>query len=100
MTGSKVAKAPHAGGFIFVAKIPVSTHENVLVRTPDLNEFLRVMDGLGPLFLQWPSLSKSNAPSLGFFLERLIPFLRDPPKAYGWAVEARTTATRGLEGQH
>ena len=46
-------------------------------------------DRLGPLLLQFPYMNKSKFRSLGFFLERLKPFLQDLPKGYKWAVEIR-----------
>jgi len=82
-------------GFIFAAKVPqVITHEKVLVDAePDLKDFLDVMDllgdRLGPLILQFPYFNKHKFRGLGFFLERLQPFLDHLPKQYRWAVEIR-----------
>ncbi len=82
-------------GFIFAAKVPqVITHEKVLVDAErDLKEFLDVMDllgdRLGPLLLQFPYFNKHKFRGLGFFLERLQPFLDHLPKQYRWAVEIR-----------
>jgi uncharacterized protein YecE (DUF72 family) len=82
-------------GFVFAAKVPRSvTHDKVLVDVEgDLKEFLSVMDSLGarlgPLLLQFPYFNKSVFRGLGFFLERLIPFLENLPKGYKWAVEIR-----------
>ena len=82
-------------GFIFAAKVPqVITHEKVLVDAErDLKDFLDVMDllgdGLGPLLLQFPYFNKNKFRGLGFFLERLQPFLDNLPRQYQWAVEIR-----------
>jgi len=72
----------------------VITHEKVLVDAePDLKDFLDVMDllgdRLGPLILQFPYFNKHKFRGLGFFLERLQPFLDHLPKQYRWAVEIR-----------
>lgn len=82
-------------GFIFAAKVPRTiTHEKVLVgAADDLKEFLAVMDllgdRLGPLLLQFPYFNKQSFRGVGFFLEKLVPFLGDLPKKYRWAVEIR-----------
>ncbi len=82
-------------GFTFAAKVPQSiTHQKVLVNAEgELEEFLRVMDvlgdRLGPLLLQFPYMNKQKFRGLGFFLERLLPFLNELPKGYKWAMEIR-----------
>ena len=81
--------------FIFAAKVPqIITHEKVLVDTEgDLKAFLTVMDllgdKLGPLLLQFPYFNKKAFRGIGFFIERLAPFLKTLPKGYKWAVEVR-----------
>lgn len=85
-------------GFIFAAKAPqIITHEKVLVDAErDLMDFLGVMDllgdKLGPLLLQFPYFNKQAFRDLGFFLERLEPFLNILPKQYQWTVEIRNKA--------
>jgi uncharacterized protein YecE (DUF72 family) len=82
-------------GFIFAAKVPqVVTHQKVLIDTEsDLKAFLGVMDllgdKLGPLLLQFPYFNKKAFRGVGFFIERLVPFLKTLPKRYKWAVEVR-----------
>jgi len=82
-------------GFIFAAKVPqVVTHQKVLIDTEsDLKAFLGVMDllgdKLGPLLLQFPYFNKKAFRGVGFFIERLVPFLKTLPKSYKWAVEVR-----------
>ena len=82
-------------GFIFAAKVPqVITHEKVLVDAErDLKDFLDVMDllgdRLGPLLLQFPYFNRQKFRGVGFFLERLQPFLDNLPKQYRWVVEIR-----------
>jgi uncharacterized protein YecE (DUF72 family) len=79
--------------FIFAAKVARSiTHEKVLVNAEnDLANFLKVMDllggKLGPLLFQFPYLNKQKFRGLGFFLDRLLPFLAKLPKRYQWVVE-------------
>ena len=83
-------------GFTFAAKVPQSiTHEKMLVDVEDdLKAFLKVMDlmgdKLGPLLFQFPYFNRQKFRGVGFFLERLEPFLRRLPKGYQWAVEVRT----------
>src|SRR5437867_1631867 len=82
-------------GFIFAAKVPqIITHERVLVdANSDLKAFLKVMDlmgeKLGPLLFQFPYFNKQKFRGLGFFLERLDPWLEKLPAGYQWAVEVR-----------
>jgi uncharacterized protein YecE (DUF72 family) len=82
-------------GFVFAAKVPQSiTHEKVLVDAEaDLKAFLTVMDilgdKLGPLLFQFPYFNKQKFRGVGFFLERLEPFLSKLPKGYRWTVEVR-----------
>ena len=82
-------------GFLFAAKVPqVITHQKVLIDAEgDLKNFLSVInllgDRLGPLLLQFPYMNKQKFRSLGFFLERLEPFLEQLSKNYQWAVEVR-----------
>jgi uncharacterized protein YecE (DUF72 family) len=82
-------------GFVFAAKVPRTiTHEKVLIDTKDdLKLFLKVMDllgdKLGPLLFQFPYFNKQMFRGVGFFLERLNPFLAKLPKGYQWAVEVR-----------
>ncbi len=81
--------------FIFAIKVPQGiTHEKVLVDAEDdLKAFLKVMDllgdKLGPLLFQFPYFNKQNFRGVGFFLERLEPFLKHLPKDYRWVVEVR-----------
>src|SRR5712692_7266383 len=81
--------------FIFAAKVPqIITHEKVLVDAEnDLANFLKVMDllgkKLGPLLFQFPYFNKQKFRGLGFFLDRLLPFLANLPKGYQWVVEVR-----------
>ena len=81
--------------FIFAAKVPQTiTHEKVLVEAEDdLASFLKVMDllggKLGPLLFQFPYFNKQKFRGLGFFLDRLLPFLAKLPKGYQWVVEVR-----------
>src|SRR5439155_10046753 len=82
-------------GFIFAAKVPqVITHEKLLLDAEaDLKAFLKVMDllgdKLGPLLLQFPYFNKKKCRGIGFFLERLEPFLEQLPKDHQWVVEVR-----------
>lgn len=82
-------------GFTFAAKIPQSiTHEKMLVDVhKDLNAFLKVMDllgeKLGPLLFQFPYVNRQKFRSLGFFLERLEPLLKQLPEDHQWVVEIR-----------
>ncbi|HLY61348.1 MAG TPA: DUF72 domain-containing protein [Terriglobia bacterium] len=82
-------------GFIFSAKLPQRiTHEKMLLDAEDdLKAFLDVMDllgdKLGALLLQFPYFNKSKFRGLGFFLERLEPFLKQLPKDHQWGVEVR-----------
>ena len=59
----------------------------------DLTSFLKVMDllgdKLGPLLFQFPYFNKQKFRGVGFFLERLEPFLKRLPKDYQWVVEVR-----------
>jgi uncharacterized protein YecE (DUF72 family) len=58
-----------------------------------LKAFLKVMDilgdKLGPLLFQFPYFNKQKFRGVGFFLERLEPFLNKLPKGYRWTVEVR-----------
>jgi len=82
-------------GFVFAAKLPRSvTHDKVLVDAEgDLREFVSVMDllgdWLGPLLLQFPCMNKQKFRGVGFFIEKVKPFLQDLPKGYKWAAEIR-----------
>jgi uncharacterized protein YecE (DUF72 family) len=82
-------------GFIFAAKIPqIIIHKKVLVDAEDdLIAFLKVMDiledKLGPLLFQFPYFNREKFRGIGFFLERLAPFLANLPKGYQWALEVR-----------
>ncbi len=82
-------------GFVFAAKIPqIITHEKALVDAQaDLKEFLKVMDLLGdkpgPLLFQFPYFNKPKFRGVGFFLERLEPWLAKLPEGYQWAAEVR-----------
>ena len=81
--------------FIFAAKIPqLITHEKVLLDAEDdLKVFLKAMDvlgeKLGPLLFQFPYFNMQKFRGLGFFLERLDPWLANLPKGYQWVVEVR-----------
>src|SRR5581483_10655972 len=59
----------------------------------DLKAFLKVMDllgeKLGPLLFQFPYFNREKFRSVGFFIERLQPFLARLPHDYQWAVEVR-----------
>lgn len=44
---------------------------------------------MGPLLLKFAYFNKQKFRGLGFFLERLDPFLGGLPKQYQWAVEIR-----------
>jgi uncharacterized protein YecE (DUF72 family) len=82
-------------GFIFSAKLPQRiTHEKMLLDAEaDLKAFVKVMDllgdKLGPLLVQCPYYNRQTFRSLGFFLERLEPFLKQLPKDHQWVVEVR-----------
>jgi uncharacterized protein YecE (DUF72 family) len=82
-------------GFTFTAKVPsVVTHEKMLLDAEDdLKAFLKVMDllgdKLGPLLLQFTYFNKQKFRGVGFFLERLEPFLKQLPKDHQWVVEVR-----------
>lgn len=82
-------------GFTFTAKVPqVITHEKMLLDAEDdLKAFVKVMDllgeKLGPLLLQFPYFNKQKFRGVGFFLERLEPFLKQLPKDHRWVVEVR-----------
>jgi uncharacterized protein YecE (DUF72 family) len=82
-------------GFVFAAKAPGSiTHVKVLVDADDdLKQFLRVMDllrdKLGPIIWQFPYMNRQRFRGLGFFIERLEPWLKNLPKNYQWVVEVR-----------
>ena len=82
-------------GFVFAAKIPKAiSHQKVLAGAEtDLTAFLKVMDllgdKLGPLLFQFPYFNKQKFRGLGFFLERLEPWLKKLPKNYQWVVEVR-----------
>jgi uncharacterized protein YecE (DUF72 family) len=82
-------------GFVYAAKIPQTiTHEKVLVDAEDeLKAFVKVMDilgdKLGPLLFQFPYFNKQKFRGVGFFLERLEPWLDKLPKGYQWTVVVR-----------
>jgi uncharacterized protein YecE (DUF72 family) len=81
--------------FTFAAKIPQTiTHEKMLVDVEqDLAAFLKVMDllgdKLGPVLVQCLYYNRQKFRTLGFFLERLEPFLKQLPKDHKWVVEVR-----------
>jgi len=85
-------------GFIFAAKIPQSiTHEKCLVGADgDLNEFVGVMDllgpKLGPLLIQLPYFNKQRFDGLDSFLRVLEPFLALLPRTISgrWKSGTRT----------
>lgn len=82
-------------GFVFAAKAPSAiTHQKVLVDADeDLKQFLRMMDllgdKLGPIIWQFPYMNRQRFRGLGFFIERLEPWLKKLPKNYQWVVEVR-----------
>jgi uncharacterized protein YecE (DUF72 family) len=82
-------------GFTFAAKIPqLITHEKMLVDVDDdLTAFVKVMDllgeKLGRLLFQFPYFNKQKFRGVGFFLERLEPFVERLPKDHQWVVEVR-----------
>ncbi|TAM79779.1 MAG: DUF72 domain-containing protein [Acidobacteria bacterium] len=82
-------------GFTFTAKVPQQiTHAKMLLDAEDdLKAFEKVMDllgdKLGPLLLQFPYFNKQKFRGVGFFLERLEPFLKQLPKDHKWVVEVR-----------
>lgn len=81
-------------GFTFTAKVPSAiTHEKMLLHAErDLAAFVKVMDllgdKLGPLLLQFPYFNKQKFRGVGFFIERLEPFLKQLPRDHKWVVEA------------
>jgi uncharacterized protein YecE (DUF72 family) len=81
--------------FVFAAKIPqVITHEKILRDAEgDLRRFLKVIellgDKLGPLLFQFPYFNRQKFRGVGFFIERLEPFLAQLPKGHQWVVEVR-----------
>lgn len=82
-------------GFTFAAKVPrVITHRKMLLDAEaDLMAFLKVMEllgeKLGPMLVQCPYYSRQNFRTLGFFFERLEPFLKQLPKDHRWVLEIR-----------
>lgn len=82
-------------GFTFTAKVPQQiTHEKMVLNAEDdLTAFVKVMDllgdKLGPLLLQFPYFNKQKFRGVGFFIERLEPFLKQLPKDHRWVVEVR-----------
>lgn len=82
-------------GFVFCAKAPqLITHQKVLVDADDdLKQFLRVMDllgdKLGPIVWQFPYFRQDAFRGVGFFIERLEPWLKKLPKNYHWVIEVR-----------
>ncbi len=82
-------------GFTFTAKVPQTiTHEKMLLDAErELTAFVKVMDllgeKLGPLLLQFPYFNKQKFRGVGFFLERLEPFIAQLPKDHQWVVEVR-----------
>lgn len=81
--------------FVFAAKVPMAiTHERVLADAEDdLKAFLKVMEvlggKLGPLLFQFPYFNRQKFRRIGFFLERLEPFLKKLSKDHQWVVEVR-----------
>jgi uncharacterized protein YecE (DUF72 family) len=82
-------------GFTFAAKFPQAiTHEKVLLECGgDVTEFLRTMsllgDRLGPLLLQFPYFNKKVFAGPEDFLARLVPFLKELPGEFRYALELR-----------
>jgi uncharacterized protein YecE (DUF72 family) len=79
--------------FVFAAQAPQAiTHQKILVDADDdLNEFLCVMDllgeKLGPIIWQFPYMNRERFRTLGYFIERLEPWLKKRPKNCQWVVE-------------
>jgi uncharacterized protein YecE (DUF72 family) len=82
---------------------PDSTYE---LRDTFLERMRRLGTRLGPLVLQFPYFNREAFPSVGPFLERLDPFLRDLPKdGFTYGVEVRnkgwvTPALREVLARH
>jgi len=82
-------------GFVFSAKVPRGiTHEKILQDCDnELKGFLEVMDllgdKLGPLLFQFPYFNKKAFARAEDFLSRLVPFLKQLPRGYRFAVETR-----------
>ncbi|MDA1194861.1 MAG: DUF72 domain-containing protein [Planctomycetota bacterium] len=114
MVDGWAAKVPP--GFLISAKFPKSIVHGGQTARPDprrvldpdatyeeRDAFLGTMARLGPalgtLLIQFPYFNRSAFPSVGPFLERLEPFLRDLPKeGFRYALEVRNKAwvTAGL----
>ena len=81
--------------FVFSVKVPQTiTHEKVLVDcTPELTEFLKTMDilgpKLGPMVFQFPAFDRWKFPSQKHFLDILVPFLSKLPRDRKFAIEVR-----------
>jgi len=88
-------------GFIFSAKVPkIISHEKYLVDCErELQEFLRVMSGLGdrlgPLILQFPYVAKGKDAQEyatgSDFVDRLQKFVGLLPKEFKWGIEIRNS---------
>ena len=87
------AKTPK--NFLFAAKVfREITHDKALADCdPTFRKFLSAMDilgeKLGPLLFQFGYFNKQAFPSLDDFLARLVPFLKQAPRGYRFAVEIR-----------
>ncbi len=87
------AKTP--ANFLFAAKVPQTiTHELVLKDSEgEFKKFLATMEilgeKLGPLLLQFPYFNRQTFPGVDDFLARMVPFLKQLPKGYRFAVEVR-----------
>ncbi len=81
--------------FLFAAKVPQTiTHELVLKDCEDeFKKFLAAMEilgeKLGPLLLQFPYFNRKAFPTVEDFLARLLPFLKQLPKGFRFALEIR-----------
>ena len=88
-------------GFLFSAKVPkVISHDKYLVDCePELNEFVRVMSGLGdklgPMILQFPYVAKGKDPQEyatgADFIGRLAKFIGLLPAEFQWGIEIRNS---------
>ncbi|TPW16916.1 MAG: hypothetical protein FD126_3773, partial [Elusimicrobia bacterium] len=95
-------------GFLLAAKFPRDVVHGGRAQTPDARTILvpdatyevrdrfleaigRLGPRLGPLVLQFPYFNREAFPSVGPFLERLDPFLRDLPRT---PTRSRRSSTR------
>jgi uncharacterized protein YecE (DUF72 family) len=82
-------------GFVFSVKVPQSiTHEKALVGCEtELAEFVEVMsvlgEKLGVMVLQFPFFDKGKIADRHAFTDRLLPFLKNLPAGYKFAIEIR-----------